>query len=69
MTKTPTYTANEIRKMCINFELEYETFKTIVDIVDEEIELYSDEELVLIMQASVIMFSRSMLKLSLKNLK
>lgn len=69
MSKVPTYTAMEIKRMCINFDLEYETFKTIVDIVDEEIELYSDEELVLIMQASVIMFSRSMLKLSLKNLK
>lgn len=69
MTKTPTYTANEIRKMCCSFELEYETFKTIVDIVDEEIDLYSDEDLVFIMQASVIMFSRSMLKLPLKNLK
>jgi hypothetical protein len=69
MMKSPTYSAEEIREMCINFELEYESFKTIVDLVDQEMSLYTDEELVIIMQASVIMFSRSMLKLSLKNLK
>lgn len=66
MLVTPTYSAMEIRSMCINFSLEYSIFKTIVDIIEDEFELYNDEDLIILMQASVIMFSRSMLKLSLK---
>lgn len=69
MKVQPTYTANEIRKMVSTFALEYEVFKTIVDIVEEEIDLYDEEDLIIITQASLIMFSRSMLKLSLKNIK
>jgi len=66
---TPTYTAMEIRDMCINFKLEYDTFKVLVDLIEDELYLYSDEDLIILMQASVIMFSRSMLKLSLNNMR
>ena len=69
MTIAPTYSATEIKDMCINFSLEYSIFKTIVDIIEDEFELYSDEDLIILMQASVIMFSRSMLKLSLNNMR
>ncbi len=55
--------------MCINFSLEYSIFKTIVDIIEDEFELYNDEDLIILMQASMIMFSRSMLKLSLNNMR
>jgi len=65
----PTYSAEEIKSMCINFSLEYSIFKTIVDIIEDEFELYNDEDLIILMQASVIMFSRSMLKLSLNNMR
>jgi len=65
----PTYSAKEILSMCTHFSLEYSIFKTIVDIIEEEFELYSDEDLIILMQASVIMFSRSMLKLSLNNMR
>lgn len=68
MTK-PTYTANEIKKMVSTFGVEYETFKTISDIVEEEIDLYSQEELIILTEASMIMFTRSLLKLSLKNIR
>lgn len=69
MMRSPTYSAIEIKQMCSNFALEYEVFKTIVDIVEEEIDLYDEEDLIIITQASLIMFSRSMLKLSLKNIR
>ena len=69
MTIAPTYSAAEIKSMCINFSLEYSIFKTIVDIIEDEFELYNDEDLIILMQASVIMFSRSMLKLSLNNMR
>ena len=65
----PTYSAEEIKSMCINFSLEYSIFKTIVDIIEDEFELYNDEDLIILMQASVIMFNRSMLKLSLNNMR
>ena len=65
----PTYSALEIKDMCTNFSLEYSIFKTIVDIIEDEFELYNDEDLIILMQASVIMFSRSMLKLSLNNMR
>lgn len=69
MTQAPTYTAMEIRQMCIDFSLEYSIFKTIVDLVEEEFELYSDEDLIILMQASVIMFSRTIMKVSLNNMR
>ncbi len=65
----PTYSAIEVREMCINFSLEYSIFKTIVDLVEDEFDLYSDEDLVILMQASMIMFTRSMLKVSLNNMR
>lgn len=55
--------------MCSTFEMEYDTFKTISDIVEEEIDLYSEEDLVILTSASLIMFTRSMLKISLKNIR
>lgn len=65
----PTYTAAEIKRMVSTFELEYETFKTISDIVEEEIDLYSQEELIVLTESSLIMLTRSLLKLSLKNIR
>ena len=66
---TPTYKATEILEMCTNLKLEYDTFKVLVDLIEDELYLYSDEDLIILMQASVIMFSRSMLKLSLNNMR
>ena len=68
MIKPPTYSATEIKQMCLTFPMEYDTFKAIVDLVDEEIELYDQEDLVILVEASMVMFSRSLLKLSLKNM-
>jgi hypothetical protein len=65
----PTYSALEIKRMCTDFSLEYSIFKTIVDLVEEEFHLYSEDDLVILMQASMIMFTRSLLKLSLNNLR
>lgn len=59
----------EIHEMCCKFVLDYDTFKTIVDLIEEEIDLYSSEDLIVLTQASMIMFTRSLLKLSLKNIK
>ena len=69
MKMEPTYTAQQVKAMCMNLETEHATFKILVDLIDEEFNLYSDEDLIILMQASMIMFSRSLLKLSLKNIQ
>ena len=67
--ESPTYTASEIKAMCSKMELDYEAFKVLADLIDEEIDLYSEDELVILCEASMMIFSRSMLKLSLKNIR
>jgi len=66
---TPTYKATEILSMCTSFKLEYDTFKVLVDLIEDELPLYSDEDLIILMQASVVMFTRSLLKLGLNNMR
>jgi hypothetical protein len=66
--KAPTYTAGQIKEMCLYWTLDYTTFKIIADLVEEELDRYSEEDLIILCQASMIFFSRSMLKISLKHL-
>lgn len=69
MKTTPTYTANEILEMCLNFELDYSTFKILIDLIDQEMKFYNEGDLAVLMQASMIVFTRSMLKASLGFMK
>lgn len=69
MTRQPTYTAQQIKEMCLTFELDYTTFKILTDIVEEEMQRFSEEDLIILCHASMILFSRSMLKISLKHLE
>jgi hypothetical protein len=50
-------------------ELDYEGFKILSELIDEEIDLYPPEDIPVLMMASMIAFSRTMFLLSLKNLK
>lgn len=54
--------------MCQNMELDYQGFKVLQELIDEEIDLYPDEDIPVLMTASMIAFTRSMIKISLKNL-
>ena len=65
----PTYKAEEIRRMCLSFELEHSTFKVLVDLIEQELDLYDENELIILFEASIIMFTRSILQLSLKNMR
>lgn len=49
-------------------ELDHAAFKVLQELVDEEMDRYSPEDLVILAQASIILFSRTMLKLSIKNI-
>lgn len=55
--------------MCQTLPMEHEVFKTLVGLIEEEINLYSESELEILTQASMIMFNRSLLNGSLKFLK
>lgn len=68
MTK-PTYQASEIKRMCLSMDMEHETFKILSDLIEEELHLYKEDELVILCECSMIMFTRSLLKISLKNVK
>lgn len=57
----PTYSAQEIKKLCSTIEPDYIGFKLIRDIIEEEIELYSVDELAILCEASMVMFIRSMI--------
>ncbi len=49
-------------------DLDYEGFKVLSDLIDEEIDLYSADDLPVLVQASMIVFTRSLLKFSLKRM-
>lgn len=55
-----TYTAQEIKEFCLTADAE--EFKILAEIINEELELYSLEDLIIIMQASMILFTRSLIK-------
>lgn len=54
--------------MCQDLDPQYETFKILQELIDEEIDLYTDEDIPVLMTASMIAFTRSLLKLSLNSL-
>jgi hypothetical protein len=66
--REPTYTAKQVREMCSSMDLDYEGFKVLSDLIDEEIDLYSADDLPVLVQASMIVFTRSLLKFSLKRM-
>lgn len=62
----PTYTAQEIKTMCQSMDLDHEGFKILSELIEEELHLYPDEDIPVLMMASMIIFTRSLLKISLK---
>lgn len=62
MRMQPTYSAKEILEMCRRLELDDYTIRIIIDLIDEELDLYNESELVILIQASMILFNRSLLK-------
>jgi hypothetical protein len=69
MPRLPTYTAKQIKEMCQSLEISTETLNILVDLIEEEIDLYDDEDLIIITQASMILFNRALLNGALKFIK
>ena len=40
MKMQPTYTAKQVKEMCLNLAMEYETFKILTELIESELELY-----------------------------
>lgn len=49
-------------------DLDKTAFTVLQEMVEQEMGLYEDADLIILMQASIIMFCRTMLKLSIKNM-
>jgi hypothetical protein len=66
--KRPTYSAHEIKAMCSKMDMDYNSFKILAELIDEEIDLYEPEDIPVLMMASMIIFTRSLMKISFKNM-
>lgn len=69
MKINPTYTAIEIKQMSAKMDMDINAYKVLVKLIDEEIDLYEGDDLVIIAEASMMLFTRSLLLGSLKYLK
>lgn len=65
MSRSPTYTAQQIKEMCKTVT-DYEGMKILSELISEEIDLYSTVDMEVITQASMILFTRSLLMKFLK---
>lgn len=59
MTNKPTYTASDIKKMALVFE--YDVYSILLEQINDELDRYSAEELVTIIEASMIIFIKTLL--------
>lgn len=68
MKREPTYTTREILEMIKTLQIDKDAVKLLVDLIDEEIELYLPEDMPILIHASMILFTRALLIGSLKKL-
>lgn len=64
--RKPTYTALQIKEMAAKVT-DYEAMKILSELINEEIELYSNEDMQIITEATMILFQRSLLMKFLKS--
>lgn len=63
--KIPTYQAQQLKEMAITVT-DYDAMKILAQLINEEIGLYSKEDMEIISEASMILFNRSLLMKFLK---
>lgn len=59
----PTYSAEEIKAICSTTDFDYDSYKILIELIEQEIDHYTSDELVTLAQASVIALNRVLLKL------
>ncbi len=57
----PTYTAEEIKEMCKAADFDFESYSKLAELIEEEIHLYSPEDLHVLAQASIIAMNRGLI--------
>jgi hypothetical protein len=62
----PTYTAMEIKKICLAADFDYNSYKILTDLIEKEIHLYPEEDFGILAQAAIIALNRIILKQHLK---
>ena len=65
MKRAPTYSATQIKDMARSVT-DYEAMKILSELISEEIDLYDTGDMEVITQASMILFTRSLLMKFLK---
>lgn len=60
MKVQPTYTAQQVKELCSTIK-DIEAIRILAQLIDEEIDLYEGEDMGIIMNASMILFTRSLL--------
>ena len=69
MKKAPTYSAKELRQMSLTLDVDYEGYKILTELINEEFDLYSEEDMPVIIQVSMTLFTKALLKGAIKFLK
>lgn len=65
--REPTYTAPQILEMIKSLPMDRDAVKVLVDLIDEEMSLYTPEDMPILIHASMILFTRALLLGSLKS--
>lgn len=65
MMKAPTYTAKEVKEFATTIT-DAAQMRAIAELITEEIDLYEEEEMAMMMQASMMIFIKSMMMASVK---
>lgn len=67
MLKAPTYTAKEIKALAMVIT-DAEGMKVLATLINEEMELYNEEDMPILLQTSMMIFAKSLIMGSIKML-
>lgn len=65
MPKAPTYSPKEIKALAMTIN-DAEAMKVLAILIDEEMELYNEEDMLILLQASMMIFAKSLIMGSIK---
>lgn len=61
MKAEPTYTAEEVKAMCSTFTFGSTELRVLTDLLNEELDLYEEQDIAVLIQAASILFIRSLI--------
>lgn len=69
MKKAPTYTAKELLNLSLTIDVDFEGYKILTELINDELDLYEEKDIPTIKRASENLFIKALLKGALKFLK